>query len=78
MMMAHKSSMMAKAVRNIFKENGTDFPTMARIPSENAISVAVGMAHPFSNPVPLVRMMKIIAGNATPHNAATVKEKQRH
>ena len=60
---------MAKAVKNIFNENGTDFPTIARIPSENAISVAVGIAQPFSNPVPLVIIMNIIAGMATPHNA---------
>ena len=34
-------------LKNIFKENGTDLPTMAKTPSENAMSVAVGIAQPF-------------------------------
>ncbi len=69
MRMAHKSSMMANAVKNIFNEKGTALPTIAKTPSEKAISVAVGMAHPCSNPVPRVTYRKINAGNATPNRA---------
>ena len=67
--MAHKSSIMASAVKNIFNEKGTDLPTIARTPNENAMSVAVGMAHPCSNPVPRVIYKKTSAGAATPNRA---------
>ena len=68
--MAHKSSKIASAVKNIFNEKGTDLPNIAKTPSEKAISVAVGMAHPFSKPVPRVTYVKIRAGTATPNSAA--------
>jgi len=68
--MANKSSIMARAVKNIFNEKGTDFPTIAKMPKEKAISVAVGIAQPFSKPLPRVMMEKMIAGKATPHKAA--------
>ena len=56
-------------IKNIFNEKGTDLPTIAKTPRENAISVAVGIAHPCSNPVPLVMYKKMRAGNATPNKA---------
>jgi hypothetical protein len=39
------------------------------IPNVKAISVAVGMAHPFVKTVPDVNVIKIRAGKATPNNA---------
>ena len=38
--------MTAGAVKNIFKETGTRFPKRERIPSANAISVAIGIPAP--------------------------------
>ena len=40
------SSTTAKAVRKIFKLNGTFLPRSERTPREKAISVAMGMAAP--------------------------------
>ena len=48
MTIAPKSSIIAKAVRKTFKEIGTLLPNNERIPRENAISVADGIAQPFS------------------------------
>ena len=45
--MAPRSSIIAKAVRNIFKQIGTLDPSNDNIPNEKAISVADGIAHPF-------------------------------
>ena len=42
------SSTTAKAVRNIFKLNGTFFPNKERTPRENAMSVAIGIAAPLA------------------------------
>ena len=41
-----KSSMIASAVKNTFKETGTLEPSKDNIPKEKAISVAEGIAHP--------------------------------
>ena len=38
---------MARAVKNTFNDIGTLDPSNDRIPIENAISVADGIAHPF-------------------------------
>ena len=43
---APKSSTTAKAVINTFKVVGTLFPNKFKIPTANAISVAVGIAQP--------------------------------
>lgn len=69
--MAHKSSIMASAVRNTLKEWGIAFPKRLKIPNENAISVAVGIAQPLVNSVPFVKAMNIIAGTSNPLKAAT-------
>ena len=44
---APKSSIIAKAVKNTFKDKGTLFPSNDKTPKEKAISVAYGIAHPF-------------------------------
>ena len=44
---APKSSMIARAVKETFKDSGTLFRNRDNTPSEKAISVAEGMAHPF-------------------------------
>ena len=40
--------MIANAVKNTFKDKGTLFPNKDNTPSEKAISVAEGIAHPVS------------------------------
>ena len=47
-MIAPKSSIIAKAVKNTFSERGTLLPKRDNTPSEKAISVAEGMAQPLS------------------------------
>ena len=44
---APRSSIIARAVKKTFKEMGTRDPSKDSTPSENAISVAEGIAHPF-------------------------------
>ena len=44
---APKSSIIAKAVKKTFRDNGTLFPNKDNTPSEKAMSVAEGIAHPF-------------------------------
>ncbi len=51
---AIRSSIIAKAVRNILSEYGTLSPSNASIQSEKAISVAVGIAQPLIYSVPLL------------------------
>ena len=48
------SSTTANAVRKIFRLMGTRLPNRLSTPSEKAISVAIGMANPFSAGVPEV------------------------
>ena len=43
---APKSSIMAKAAKNIFNCTGILFPSNERTPSEKAISVAMGIPQP--------------------------------
>ena len=45
---APKSSIIAKAIKKIFKESGTRLPNIYNTPIEKAISVADGIAHPLS------------------------------
>ena len=45
--MSPKSSIIAKAVRKTFNDNGTLLPNNESTPKENAISVADGIAQPF-------------------------------
>ena len=45
---APKSSIIANAVRNTFKDRGTLLPNKDKTPKEKAISVAEGIAHPLS------------------------------
>ena len=47
MTIAHKSSIIAKAVKKTFNDNGTLLPNNESTPKENAISVADGIAQPF-------------------------------
>lgn len=64
--MAIRSSIIARAVRKIFSENGTLLPSKVSTPSENAMSVAVGIAQPRIYSVPELKNTKIKAGNITP------------
>ncbi|MNV72804.1 hypothetical protein D3C71_1659190 [compost metagenome] len=45
-MIAPRSSMMAKVIRNSFSDTGTRLPSSASTPRAKAISVAVGIAQP--------------------------------
>ena len=45
---APRSSIIASAVKKIFKEMGTLDPRRDKIPNEKAISVADGIAQPFN------------------------------
>jgi len=46
MIIAPRSSMIAKANKNIFSEGGAPDPSKANTPSAKAMSVAIGMAQP--------------------------------
>ena len=61
---------MARAVRNTLSETGTLSPKMERMPTANAMSVAVGMPQPEAASVPLFTSVKMSAGATTPPNAA--------
>src|ERR1700751_2182014 len=69
-MMAPKSSMIANAIKKIFKLVGTFLPNNEAMPSEKAISVAVGIPQPCVNAVPILRNIKINAGTTIPPSAA--------
>ena len=45
---APRSSIIARAVKNTFNDTGTLDPNKDKTPSENAISVAEGIAQPVS------------------------------
>jgi hypothetical protein len=49
---APMSSTMASVSRKIFIVLGTRGPSSARTPTANAMSVAIGIAHPSSSPLP--------------------------
>ena len=70
--MAPKSSITAKAVKNIFKEAGTLFPNKDKIPIAKAISVAIGIPAPFWVIVPKFSAKKIPAGTTIPPNAPKI------
>ena len=71
-MIAHRSSITATAVRNIFSEAGALLPTSATTLSAKAISVAIGMPNPFWVGSPLLNPKWIRAGTAMPPSAAKI------
>ena len=72
-MIAPRSSIIAKAVKNTFKDNGTLDPNNDKIPIEKAISVAEGIAHP-RNVSGVSKFIKIYikAGTNIPPTAAII------
>ena len=68
--MPPKSSMIANAVKKTFNDNGTRLPSKDKTPSENAMSVAVGIAQPCVFSEPALNAKNINAGNNIPPNAA--------
>ena len=69
-MMAPRSSIIASAIKNIFRPVGTLFPNKEAMPNENAISVAVGIPQPCVKAVPMLTNIKINPGTTIPPNAA--------
>ena len=59
---APKSSITAKAVKNILRESGTRLPNKDKIPNAKAISVAIGIPAPAwvaAEPLPLTLNRKL-------------------
>jgi hypothetical protein len=73
--MAPKSSITAKAVKNIFNDNGTRFPNNDKIPIAKAISVAIGIPAPDCVAVPKLNAKYIPAGTTIPPIAANMGNK---
>ena len=69
---APKSSAMASAAKKIFNEAGSFFPNNEIMASENAMSVAIGIAQPLENSVLKFKLVKIIAGINIPPIAAII------
>ena len=69
--MAPKSSAMANAVRKTLSETGTRSPSIERMPTAKAMSVAVGIPQPLAASVPWLKAAKIKAGASMPPAAAT-------
>ena len=67
--MAPKSSITAKAVKNIFRELGTRFPNSDKIPTAKAISVAIGIPAPAWVPDLKLNNKNKIAGISIPPTA---------
>ena len=67
---APMSSRIARVRTRIFKPKGTRGPSRARNPATKAISVAMGMAHPFAPGLPCWNARKIAAGTSMPPSAA--------
>ena len=63
---APKSSITARAVKNIFKEAGTLLPSNDKIPIAKAISVAIGIPATDCPAVPKFNNKKIPAGTSIP------------
>ena len=61
---------MANAVRNTLSDTGTLSPSIERMPTANAMSVAVGIPQPEAAAVPWFTSVNINAGATTPPNAA--------
>ncbi len=68
--MAKRSSTMAKAAKNIFKEAGTRLPSKVMMASAKAMSVAMGIPQPAALSVPRFKTVKIKAGTMAPPTAA--------
>ena len=66
---APKSSITAKAVKNIFNEVGTRFPRSDKMPIAKAISVAIGIPAPFCVCVPKLNTKNTPAGINIPPSA---------
>ncbi|MPM75667.1 hypothetical protein SDC9_122661 [bioreactor metagenome] len=66
------SSTIARAVRNILSDIGTDLPSNAMTPREKAISVAIGIPHPFWLIVPAFKALYKSAGSTMPPKAAII------
>ena len=62
---------MASAVRKILSETGTRSPTIERMPTAKAMSVAVGIPQPLAAAVPWLKSVKTSAGASMPPRAAT-------
>ena len=73
--MAPRSSIMASAVKNIFRERGMRFPARESIPSAKAISVAIGMPKPICVGVSELKIKWIKAGKIIPPAAAITGSK---
>ena len=73
---APKSSIIARAIKKIFKDIGIREPNKDNTPIENAISVAEGIAQPLSVlPVSKLMITYIIAGIAIPPTAPIIGNK---
>src|ERR1700730_13958649 len=72
MMIAPRSSMIARASRNTLSDGGARGPSKARTPSAKAISVAVGIAQPRrASSSPQLQARETSAGPAIPPKAPT-------
>ena len=70
---APKSSIMARAVKKIFNDMGTLFPSRERTPKEKAISVAEGIAQPLKvSGEPKLIIIYTIAGTNIPPTAPII------
>jgi hypothetical protein len=77
-MIAPRSSRIANAVRKIFNSRGTRLPSIARMPSENAMSVAAGIANPRSTAAsPRVTHKNVAQGRTMPPTAASAGKAAR-
>ncbi len=74
-MMAPRSSMTAKAVKNTLREVGTLLPNNDKIPRAKAISVAIGIPAPDCVAVPKLNTRKIPAGSINPPSAPKIGNK---
>jgi hypothetical protein len=68
--MAPRSSMIARAIKNIFSLTGNLFPRSEAAAREKAISVAVGIPHPCEKPVCKLKTINRRAGTIIPPKAA--------
>jgi hypothetical protein len=64
------SSITANASKSTRSAPGTRLPSSVRIPTANAISVAIGIAQPAEPARPTLRLAKITAGTSMPPSAA--------
>jgi hypothetical protein len=64
------SSITASASSRIRHDAGTRLPSNVNTPTANAMSVAIGIAHPAAPPRPALSATKIAAGTNIPPSAA--------